>query len=106
MLNNEQYNEKKEKVQTVVELFLSGKKMIRDISEETGISKSSVQRYLNDIEFINGIYGDNASFIIEEIQRKLVENKEEGNKLGGDTFASNYESLKDEVGHFTGVRRR
>lgn len=106
MLSSEQYQEKLEKVKKVVEIFLKDKKTIREISEETGISKSSIQRYLNDEEFINLIYGQKASFIREEIIRRLEENYKEGTKLGGINFAKNNETLKDELGHFTGSRKK
>ena len=106
MLSDEQYQEKLEKVKKVVEIFLRDKKKIREISEETGISKSAIQRYLNDDEFINLIYGEKANFIKEEICRRLEENYKEGIKLGGINFAQNNESLKDELGHFIGSRKK
>lgn len=96
------YKEKMAKVEYVVNEFLKNKKTIKEISQITGISKSSVQRYLNDVKFIKEIYGINAEFIIEEIRRRLVKNYEEGVKLGGNNFAANNESIKDDLGHFQG----
>ena len=106
MLSNEQYRDKLEKVDYVVTAFLRDKKTIREVSEETGISKSSVQRYLNDEEFIVGLYGEKAPYIIEEINRKLEENYVDGVKLGGTNFALNNESIKDNLGHFQGSRKK
>ena len=106
MLSNEQYQDKLEKVEYVVNAFLKEKKTIREVSEETGISKSSVQRYLNDEEFITALYGEKTPFIMEEINRKLEENYVEGVKLGGTNFALNNDSIKDELGHFQGSRKK
>ena len=102
---NNLYIEKKEKVELVVKYFLANKKNIREISEETGISKSAVHRYLNDEFFIRDIFGDKADFILDEIHLKLVQNKEEGNKLGGDVFSKNYVAIKDELGQFKRSRK-
>ena len=106
MLSEEQYNEKIQKVTETVTEFLKNKKTIREISEITGISKSSVQRYLNDEEYIKIIFGGEASFIIEEINRRLEENQIEGTKLGGTNFALNNEPIKDNLGHFKGSRKK
>ena len=106
MLSEEQQLIKKEKIKIVVESFLKEKKTIDEIFIETKISSSSVQRYLNDAEYIKEIYGANSEFIIEEIQRKLQKNKEEGLSKGGTNFAKNNISTKDENGHFTGSKKR
>ena len=106
MLSNRQQEEKKDKIKIVVNSFLKGKKTIVEIEKETGISSSSVQRYLKEYDYIKEIYGTNAEFIIEEIQRKLQENKKEGLSKGGTNFAKNNISTKDEKGHFTGSKRR
>ena len=106
MLSEDQYNDKLEKVEKSVTEFLKNKKTIREISEITGISKSAVQRYLNDEESINTIYGADSTFIIEEINRKLEENKIEGAKLGGTNFAINNEPIRDALGHFKGSRKK
>ena len=106
MLSEAQYLEKKQKVSIVVKEFLINKKSIKQISEEVGISTSSVQRYLNDEVYIKDAFGVNASLIIEEIHRMLEENKIEGNKLGGQNFAKNNEATKKENGQFTGSKKK
>lgn len=101
------YLEKIYKVEEVVELFLKERKTIYEMAADKslGISKSSIHRYLNDEDIIRYIYGEKADFIIEEIKRRLKENKEIGNKNGGDTFARNYTALKDSNGLFKGSKR-
>ena len=94
------------KIKIVVDNFLRDKKTISEIEKETGISSSSIQRYLNDEENIREIYGIDADFIIEEIQRRLKQNKEKGLSKGGINFAKNNISTKDELGHFTGSVRK
>ena len=106
MLNNEQYYAKLQKVKLVVETFLSSDKTIYQIAIETGISKSSVQRYLNDYDSIRIIYGGNAVLIMQEISRKLQENYNNGVKLGGNNYALNNDCLKDDLGHFIGSIRK
>ena len=106
MLSDKQQLEKDDKIKKVLIAFLSSKKTIEEISEGTGISKSSVQRYLTDEDAIRFIYTKDADFIIEEIKRKLEENKKEGLSKGGINFAKNNISTKDENGHFTGSKKR
>lgn len=106
MINEQLYQEKIKKVKAVIEIFLNDKKTIKEVSEETNISKSSIQRYLNDTEIINEIYGKDAVYIIQEIQKKLNENIEEGKRTGGLNFAKNNEALKDESGHFIGSKKK
>ena len=69
MLSETQYLEKTENVKKVVIEFLMNKRSIKQISEELGISTSSVQRYLNDKVYIENIFKNDASFIIEEIHQ-------------------------------------
>lgn len=106
MLSKEQYIEKQEKVKKVVIALLNEKKTIKQMSEDFSIPKSSVQRYLNDNEFIKDIFGVESEFIIEEIRRKLGENYKEGKKIGGQTYALNNQALQDESGHFIGSRKK
>lgn len=106
MLNNEQYYAKLKKVKFVVDMFLSSNKTIYQIAVETGISKSSVQRYLNDYDSIRNIYGGSAILIMQEISKKLQDNYNNGVKLGGNNYALNNNYLKDDLGHFTGSRRK
>ena len=106
MLSNEQYIEKLEKVKLSVDTFLKGNKTIYQVADETGISKSSVQRYLNDKDSIMAIYGANATFIMQEISRKLEENYNNGIRLGGANYALNNEVIKDDLGRFIGTRKK
>ena len=106
MLSDEQQMEKKKSVEKVVTQFLKSKKTIKEISAETGIPTSSVQRYLNDESYIREIFGSRANLIIEEIHRKLDQNKLEGHVLGGQTYAQNYEATRGYSGLFTGSKRR
>lgn len=106
MLNNEQYYAKLKKVKFVVDMFLSSDKTIYQIADETGISKSSVQRYLNDYDSIRIIYGGSAILIMQEISKKLQVNYNNGVKLGGNNYVLNNDYLKDDLGHFTGSRRK
>ena len=64
------------------------------------------EEYLKEYNYIREIYGVNAEFIIEEIQRRLEENKKEGLSKGGTNFAKNNIPTKDENGHFTGSKKR
>ena len=106
MLSEQQYEEKLRKVDTVVKSFLGSKKTISEISKETGIPSSSVQRYLNDITSIKTLYKDDSNLIIEAIKGVLENNRLEAPYIGGLAFASNNISTKDSYGHFTGSRRR
>ena len=106
MLSEEQQVYKKYKIKIVVDRFLKGKNTINEISKETGISSSTVQRYLNNELMIREIYGKDAEFIIEEIERRLQENKIEGLSRGGQNFIKNNIPIKDVNGHFTGSKKR
>ena len=106
MLSEEQNLKIEDKIKIVVKAFLSGEKTINEIEKETGISSSSIQRYLNKEEKLKEIYGSDADFIIEEIKRKLEENKKEGLSRGGTNFAKNNNPTKDDLGHFTGSVRK
>ena len=106
MLSREQYDEKLKKVDIVVKSFLGSKKTINEISKETGIPTSSVQRYLNDENCIKTLYKGDSDLIIESIQGALENNKSSAPYLGGRSFASNNIPTKDSLGHFTGSRRK
>ena len=54
-----------------------------ELSELTGISKSSIQRYLND-PYVNELVGNEIAL---EIRNQLKLNKQNGNRLGGIHFA-------------------
>lgn len=106
MLSNTQYEIKKEKVRKVVVTFLSGNYNIEDVSRITNISSSSVQRYLNDKEFISTCFPGEESGIIVKINEKLNNNKQEGLSRGGINYSINNDCTKDKLGHFTGSRKK
>ena len=74
-----------------------------EIGKALNMSSSSVQRYLNDEQTIKTYLGTEC---FDEIQRKLLENKKEGLVRGGKNYAKNNEFTKDELGRFTGSRRK
>lgn len=68
-----------------------------ELSELTNISKSSIQRYLND-PYVSELVGNK---IAHEIHSRLEINKRIGNQLGGIHFAEqNMQSFRDENGKF------
>ncbi len=75
---------------------------IDDISKITGISSSSVQRYLKEEGIISVAFGPEEYRLIQEALRY---NKQQGNIKGGiNSFLNNY-SLKGENGRFSGSNR-
>lgn len=66
---------------------------ITEISKALGMTKSSVQRYLNAVE---------DSEIKEMIREYLAANKLEGKQKGGKISQSKYGYAKDESGYFKG----
>ena len=106
MLSYEQKEEKLKKVKLVVDTFLASDGTIEEVASKTGITSSSVQRYLNDVAFIKEAYPHEFIDKIILIRAKLIKNKKDGLKKGGETYAINNESIKDEQGRFQGSRRR
>lgn len=86
-----------EKEKKVVDYFLEHPNAyISEIMEETGISKSSIQRYLqkHGDTYIKGLN--------KTIKDQLKENKTRGQRLGGIHSFQNNDFIKDEKGHFVG----
>lgn len=107
MMSDNQIEEKKRKILIAINSFLKGNKTIKEVSNETGISPSSVQRYLNDEDYIRELFDyKTANFLILEIKRRLKENKRLGEINGGNISSRNNEATKDALGHFTGLKRR
>ena len=86
---------------------------IKEINERTGISTSSIQRYLNNEELIKKILKiTNSKDSYEELSLKIKEwlnkSKKEGNRHGGQTSQNLYSFSKNEEGKFfgTGKNRR
>lgn len=71
-----------------------------EISENTGISKSSVQRILNKSEYSNIIIKSTGNTIKEQLEL----NKLNGKRKGGRNYFQNNESIKDESGKFAGSK--
>lgn len=103
MLSNEQLKEKEKKILLVCKEFLNnnGKISIVELSNKTGISKSSIQRYLNDPLIINLMGND----VYDKISNLLQQNKNLGFYKGG--YISSRVSIqkKDKLGHFGKIEK-
>ncbi len=100
MLSDIQKDEKIRKIKLVIRTFLENKNnTVEMVSAATNISKSSVQRYLNDEKYIKIIYEDDANEIINKIIKQLNKNKVEGLKKGGNNTTNNH-TYRDDLGHF------
>ena len=75
----------------------------KEISEITGISKSSVQRYLNDKETIEKLFPKD---LYNKIQESLKENIRQARSIGGINSTKNNIYLKDEKGKFIGIKQK
>ena len=75
----------------------------KEISEITGISKSSVQRYLNDKETIEKLFSKDLD---NKIQESLKENIRQARSIGGINSTKNNIYLKDEKGKFIGIKQK
>ena len=75
----------------------------KEISEITGISKSSVQRYLNDKETIEKLFSKD---LYNKIQESLKENIRQARSIGGINYTKNNIYLKDEKGKFIGIKQK
>ena len=106
MLSESQHIEKLERVRKVVDAFLSNDVSINELSVITNVSKSTIQRDLNDIKYIEEAYGINAKEILKQISDKLKHNKENGLSRGGINSTTNNEPTRDENGKFTGNKKR
>lgn len=88
--------EQLEKEKLVLEYFMNHpNSFIRDIAEETGVPKSSVQRYLQKYSIIRLSTG----LTIEE---QLKKNQNLGRQKGGIHYFQNNAPIRDENGKFTG----
>lgn len=88
--------EKIENTAKVQEYFDRNGGTIKEIAQALGMSKSSVQRYLNAAQDPE---------IKELIKEYLAANKYEGNRRGGLTSQEKNGYSKDETGRFTGRRK-
>lgn len=106
MLSEQQYEKKLERIRLVVDSFLSNNVSITELATFINISKSTIQRDLNDIEYIREIYGGEAKDILKRISDKLKKNKENGLSRGGINSTTNNEPIRDANGKFTGNKKR
>jgi len=102
MLSDEQEARRRLKILTVAKHFIEHGCSIEEISNATGISQSSVQRYLHDPLIISELGRD----VYDLIETKINENKLKAVIKGGKTFAENNNYVKDETGKFKGSTRK
>lgn len=103
MLSELQLKEKIEKIRIIVKSFLQYNVSINELSKIINIPSSTIQRYLQDKESICNEFGFQ---VYNDIQIRLVKNKELGNSKGGKVSTSRHSVLKDKEGKFQGVKRR
>ena len=104
MTSEEQAEEILRKKKLVIEVFLTDSvSSIGEVSEITGISESSVQRYLNDEEIILSYYNMD---VYDAIKNKLSNSKSMGKVIGGSRTAESGTWQKGPDAKFTGSKRR
>ena len=107
MLSEDQIEEKRKRVKFVVDSFLSYNDIsISQLSKIINVSSSTIQRDLNDVEYIRNIYGARAKNILIKISEKLKNSKKKGLSIGGIHSTTNNEPIRDENGKFTGNRKK
>ena len=107
MLSRAQILEKEERIRRVVDTFLSYDQIsINELSSILKISSSTIQRDLNDVEYISSIYGANAKDKLAQISKRLKQNKIVGVSIGGINSTKNNVPIRDENGKFTGNKKR
>ena len=107
MLSEAQILEKEERVKRVVNKFLENEQItINELSKQLNIPFSTIQRDLNNVEYISSIYGESAKEILLKINNKLKSNKSNGLIRGGINSANNNEPIRDENGKFIGNKKR
>jgi len=97
---------KREKIEIVAEYFVKHGGSMIEVSEalkkeNINISKSSVQRYLNEKNQIIQSFNEET---FKKIQDRLKQQKADGVKRGGINFALNNDYIKDKVGYFDGSK--
>lgn len=122
MLSKKQEKEIQENVFKAALFELRTGRTIKQVAEILNMESSSVQRYLNDEERIIHIFnntnsdelrdlvdlkpGDNfGKVVFDKIQENLKRNKQEGLSRGGITSTKNHKVIKNELGHFQGVKK-
>ena len=103
MLSDEQRKEIDYKVMKVVTAFIAHPYSMEKVSEITGISSSSVQRYLNDKNRIVGLFDEET---YNYIQETLKEKTKLARRIGGLVSTTVNEPTRNENGKFTGNTKR
>lgn len=103
MLSEEQQKTKSANVLKTARYFLKHGGSMVEVGKALNISSSSVQRYLNDEQTIKECLGAEC---FNEIQVKLLKSRKEGLIKGGKHSTQNNEFTKDELGRFTGSRKK
>lgn len=89
--------DKDKKICIVVKNFLENPKLTNDeLAKLTGISSSSIQRYLNDPS-IEKLFDTS---VLDNIRQLLDQRTIEGRRKGGINYFKNNESIKNEKGQF------
>lgn len=105
MVSSEQQSTICERVQLVVETFLSNPGItINELSELIGIPKSTIQRDLNDADRIAEVCG-NPIDTLRKRKRRLTTNSIEGKSKGGTKYSINNTPIKLDNGKFCGSTR-
>ena len=102
MLSDRQYKEKIKRILLVPKTFLENPVSNIELSEITGISSSSVQRYLNDPEIIT-LLGKES---FDKIQELLKHNTLAARVKGGIISTTNNMPLRDSNGKFSDNKQR
>ena len=107
MISHAQHVEKLERVKKVIDTFLSYEDIsINELSKITKISSSTIQRDLNDLDYIRMVYGGRSKEVFEKISERLKKNRKNGLSRGGTISTTNNIPTRDENGKFTGNKKR
>ena len=107
MISHDQHIEKIERVKKVIDTFLSYEEIsINELSKILDMNPSTVQRDLNNLDYIQLAYGEQAKEKFIQISLKLNQNKKNGLSRGGIISTTNNVPIRDENGKFTGNKKR
>lgn len=107
MISDAQHLQKLGRVKKVVDTFLSYEDIsINQLSEIIHVSPSTIQRDLNDLEYIRMIYADEAKEKFKQISERLKKNRKNGLSRGGINSTTNNVPIRDENGKFAGNKKR
>ena len=100
-MDRPQSEAKKRNIEKVIAYFDSHGGNIEEIANSLGMSRSSVQRYLND-SYVSEITSIEEAKLIKEYLKAM---KNEGKSMGGRKSTDDGNYVKDESGKFRGSRR-